>query len=98
MMMTMIMMACRHIPTMTKSHHGGEMSVLIKVGMCQCQIPTIHDKLQLQQLALVSYSNRPQLLRRKTQNRSKLYSIRQDSCQPTLYSPWKVFLLDLLHK
>ena len=31
----------------------GEMSVMIKVGMCQCQIPTIHDKLQLQQLALV---------------------------------------------
>ena len=53
------MMACRHIPTMTKSHHGGEMSVMIKVGMCQCQIPTIHDKLQLQQLALVSYSTRP---------------------------------------
>ena len=44
---TTIAMACRHIPTMTKSHHGGEMSVMIKVGMCQCQIPTIHDKLQL---------------------------------------------------
>ena len=28
-------MACRHIPTMTKSHHGGEMSIMIKVGMCQ---------------------------------------------------------------
>ena len=55
----MIMMtACRHIPTMTKSHHGGEMSVMIKVGMCQCQIPTIHDKLQ--RLALVSCSTRPQ--------------------------------------
>ena len=61
MMMTMMMMmACRHIPTMTKSHHGGEMSVMIKVGMCQCQIPTIHDKLQLQQLALVGCSTRPQ--------------------------------------
>ena len=54
----MLMMACRHIPTMTKSHHGGEMSVMIKVGMCQCQIPTIHDKLQ--RLALVSCSTRPQ--------------------------------------
>ena len=47
MMVMMMMRACRHIPTMTKSHHGGEMSVMIKVGMCQCQIPTIHDKLQL---------------------------------------------------
>ena len=25
----------QHIPTMTKSHHGGEMSVMIKVGICQ---------------------------------------------------------------
>ena len=58
-MMTMMKtMACRHIPTMTKSHHGGEMAVMIKVGMCQCQIPTIHDKLQ--QLALVGCSTRPQ--------------------------------------
>ena len=44
------------------SHHDKippwwEMSVMIKVGMCQCQIPTIHDKLQ--QLALVSYSTPP---------------------------------------
>ena len=38
-----IVMACRHIPTMTKSHLGGNMSVLIKVGMCQCQNPTIHS-------------------------------------------------------
>ena len=53
-------MVTQHIPTMTKSHHGGEMSVMIKVGMCQCQIPTIHDKLQLQQLALVGCSTRPQ--------------------------------------
>ena len=30
-----MMMACRHISTMTISHHGGEMSVMIKVGMCQ---------------------------------------------------------------
>ena len=28
-------MACQNIPTMTKSHHGGEMSIMIKVGMCQ---------------------------------------------------------------
>ena len=56
---SMIMiMACRHIPTMTKSHHDGEMSVMMKVGMCQCQIPTIHGKLR--QLALVSCSTRPQ--------------------------------------
>ena len=39
-------MACRHIPTMIKSHHGREMSVMMKVGMCQCQKPTIyHDEL-----------------------------------------------------
>ena len=30
-----------------------------KVGMCQCQIPTTHDKLQLEQLALVSCSTSP---------------------------------------
>ena len=30
-----ITVACRHIPNMTKSHHGGNMSVMIKVGMCQ---------------------------------------------------------------
>ena len=30
---------------LTKSHHGGNMSVMIKVGMCQCQNPTTtHDK------------------------------------------------------
>ena len=58
-MMIVMMVACRHIPTMTKSHHGVEMSIMKKMGMCQCQIPTIHDKLQLEQLALVSYSTRP---------------------------------------
>ena len=58
--MMIMMVACRHIPTMTKCHHGGEMSVMIKVGMCQCQIPTTHDKLQLEQLAMVSCSTRPQ--------------------------------------
>ena len=56
----MMMTVTQHIPTMTKSHHGREMSVMIKVGMCQCQIPTIYDKLQLQQLALVGCSTRPQ--------------------------------------
>ena len=38
MMMVMDMMVTmvpQHIPTMTKSHHGGEMSVMIKVGICQ---------------------------------------------------------------
>ena len=42
MMMMMMMVVTQHIPTMTKSHHGGEMSVMMKVGMCQCQKPTIH--------------------------------------------------------
>ena len=53
-------MACQNIPTMTKSHHGGEMSIMIKVGTSQCQIPTIHDEIQLQQLPLVSCSTCPQ--------------------------------------
>ena len=35
---TIIMMVtAQHIPTMTKSHHGGEMSVMMKVGISQCQ-------------------------------------------------------------
>ena len=42
-----IVMVTQHIPAMTKSHHGGNMSVMIKMGMCQCQNPTIHDKIQL---------------------------------------------------
>ena len=42
-----MMKVTQHIPTMTKSHHGGNMSVMIKVGMCQCQNPTLHDKVQL---------------------------------------------------
>ena len=41
-LMMMMMTVTQHIPTMTKSHHGGEMSVMMKVGMCQCQKPTIH--------------------------------------------------------
>ena len=35
-----IIMVTQHIPTMTKSHHGGEMSVMMKVGICQK--PTKH--------------------------------------------------------
>ena len=35
MMMNMMMMAYRHIPTMTNSHHGGFFSVMIMVGICQ---------------------------------------------------------------
>ena len=40
-MMTIVLivgmdMACRHIPTMTKCHHGGEMSVMIKVHRWEC--------------------------------------------------------------
>ena len=42
MMMIMTMMVTQHIPTMTRPHNGGEMSALMKVGMCQCQKPTIH--------------------------------------------------------
>ena len=37
-------MVTQHIPTMTKSHHGGKMSVMIKVGICQWQNPTIHEQ------------------------------------------------------
>ena len=40
--MIMVIMVTQHIPTMTKSHHGEELSVMMKVGMCQCQKPTIH--------------------------------------------------------
>ena len=30
-----VIMAYRHIPTMTNSHHGGFLSVMIMVGICQ---------------------------------------------------------------
>ena len=63
MMMMVTMMACRHIPTMTKSHHGGNMSVMIKVGMCQCQNPTIHDKVQLGPVGSGKLFNMPPVLR-----------------------------------
>ena len=34
-MMMMMMMVTQHIPTMTDSHHGGFLSVMIMVGICQ---------------------------------------------------------------
>ena len=40
--LSMVKMVTQHIPTMTKFHHGGEESVMMKVGMCQSQKPTIH--------------------------------------------------------
>ena len=43
MMMTMMMMAFRQIPTMTKSHHGGNMSLIGEVGFCHRHIPTIDN-------------------------------------------------------
>ena len=42
LVMVMVIAVTQHIPTMTKSHHGGEMSVMMKVGICQCQKSTIH--------------------------------------------------------
>ena len=30
-----IPLVTQHIPTMKKNHHGGQMSVMIKVGKCQ---------------------------------------------------------------
>ena len=35
MMAMMMMMVTQHIPTMTDSHHGGFLSVMIMVGICQ---------------------------------------------------------------
>ena len=43
MIMMMIMMAFRQIPTMTKSHHGGNMSLIGEVGFCHRHIPTIDN-------------------------------------------------------
>ena len=45
-------MVTQHIPTMTKSHHGGKMSVMIKVGICQWQNPTIHEKYHWEYICL----------------------------------------------
>ena len=61
----MMKMVTQHISTMTKSHHGGEMSVMIKVGMCQCQIPTIHDKLQLSTVIIGKLFNSSPVLKHK---------------------------------
>ena len=63
MMMMMMMMVTQHIPTMTKSHHGGNVSVMIKVGMCQCQNPTIQDKVQLGPVGSGKLFNMPPVLR-----------------------------------
>ena len=41
MIMTMMMMAFRQIPTMTKSHHGGNLSLMAMVGFCHQHIPTM---------------------------------------------------------
>ena len=62
-MMMMMTMACQHIPIMTKSHHGGNVSVMIKVGMCQCQNPTIQDKVQLGPVGSGKLFNMPPVLR-----------------------------------
>ena len=35
MMMMMMMMVPQHIPTMTNSHYGGILSVMMMVGICQ---------------------------------------------------------------
>ena len=41
--MIIIMMAFRQIPHMTKSHHGGNMSLIGEVGFCHRHIPTIDN-------------------------------------------------------
>ena len=44
-MMIMVMVIIMMDPAYShhkKSHHGGEMSEMMKVGMCQCQKRTIH--------------------------------------------------------
>ena len=42
-MTKIIMMAFRQIPHMTKSHHGGNMSLIGEVGICHRHIPTIDN-------------------------------------------------------
>ena len=42
-MMMMMMMVTQQIPTMTKSHHGGNMSLRGEVGFCHRHIPTIDN-------------------------------------------------------
>ena len=41
--MVMMMMVCQHILTITKSLHGGNMSVMNKVRIYHRHIPTIDD-------------------------------------------------------
>ena len=41
MTMVMMMMAFRQIPTMTKSHHGGNLSLMAMAGFCHQHIPTM---------------------------------------------------------
>ena len=59
----------------------GEMSVMIKVGMCQCQNPTIHDKLQLGPFGSGKLSNTPPVLRHNISAQLGLVA------QPTRWSP-----------
>ena len=51
-----------------KNHYNndndnGNVSVMIKVGMCQCQNPTIHDKVQLGPVGSGKLFNMPPVLR-----------------------------------
>ena len=39
----MIIMVTQQIPHMTKSHHGGNMSLIGEVGFCHRHIPTIDN-------------------------------------------------------
>ena len=41
--MVMMMMVTQQIPHMTKSHHGGNMSLIGEVGFCHRHIPTIDN-------------------------------------------------------
>ena len=43
MSIIMIMMVTQQIPTMTKTHHGGNLSVMNMVGICRWQNPTIDN-------------------------------------------------------
>ena len=55
----MMMTVTQHIPTMTNSHHGGILSVMMMVGICQWQNPTIDEddeKLQLFYLTQFNWS------------------------------------------
>ena len=57
-----IIMVPQHIPTMTNSHHGGFLSVMIMVGICQWQNPTIdEDDEELQLFNHLTQFNWPQV-------------------------------------